>query len=58
MSMFWSSQLHEGVGNWTHEPRSNFNHKKHLSDAYTYAFIFSIILFLKYKNIFNINSFN
>jgi hypothetical protein len=45
-------QLHERVGKWTHKPRSNFNHKKHLSDAFTNSFIFSIILFRKYKNIF------
>jgi hypothetical protein len=56
MSIFWSSilrlmlpQLHERVGKWTHKPRSNFNHKKHLSDAFTFTFIFSIILFRKYK---------
>jgi hypothetical protein len=56
MSTFWSSalrlmppQLHERVGKWTHEPRSNFNHKKHLSDSFTYSFIFSTILCWKYK---------
>jgi hypothetical protein len=59
MSMFRSfalrlmpPQLHERIGKWTHEPQSNFNHKKHLSDVFTYAFIFSTILFRKYKNIF------
>jgi hypothetical protein len=45
-------QLHDRVGKWTHEPRSNFNHKKHLADAFTNSFIFSIILFRKFKNIF------
>jgi hypothetical protein len=59
MSTFRSSalrlmppQLRERVGKWTHEPRSNFNHKKHFSDAFTHSFIFSTILFRKYKNIF------
>jgi hypothetical protein len=59
--MFWSSilcltppQLYERVGKWTHEPRSNFNHKKHLSSAFTHTFIFSIILFRKYENIFTL----
>jgi hypothetical protein len=40
ISMFQSSalclmppQLHERVGKWTHEPRSNLNHKKHLFDT-------------------------
>jgi hypothetical protein len=45
-------QLYERVDKWTHEPRSNFNHKKHLSNVFTHTFIFSIILFRKYKNIF------
>jgi hypothetical protein len=36
-----------------HEHRSNFNHKKHLSDAFTHSFIFSTILWQKYKNIFS-----
>jgi hypothetical protein len=45
-------QLCERVGKWTHEPRSNFNYKKHLFDAFTHFFIFSTILFWKYKNIF------
>jgi hypothetical protein len=59
MSTFRSSilrlmppQLHERVGKWTHEPRSSFNHKKHLSDAFKHSFIFNIIFFRKYKNIF------
>jgi hypothetical protein len=59
MTMFWSSALHlmppqlyERVDKWTHETRSNFNHKKHLSNACTCTFIFNIILFRKYKNIF------
>jgi hypothetical protein len=26
-------QLHERVGKWTHQPRSNLNHKKHLFDT-------------------------
>jgi hypothetical protein len=59
MSMFRSSilrlmppQLYERVGKWTHEPQSNFNHKKHFSNAFARTFIFSIILFQKYKNIF------
>jgi hypothetical protein len=42
-------QLRERVGKWTHEPVSNFIHKKHLSDAFTHSFIFSTILFRKYK---------
>jgi hypothetical protein len=45
-------QLRERVGKWTHEHRSNFNHKKHLSDTFTRSFIFSTILFRKYKNTF------
>jgi hypothetical protein len=59
MSTFWSCalrlmppQLHERVGKWTHEPLSNLNNKKHLFDAFIHSFIFSIILFRKYKNIF------
>jgi hypothetical protein len=42
MSMFRSSalrlmlaQLYESVYKWIHEPKSNFNHKKHLSNAFT-----------------------
>jgi hypothetical protein len=57
--MFWSSilrlmppQLYERVDKWTHEPQSNFNHKKHLSNTFIHTFIFSINLFWKYKNIF------
>jgi hypothetical protein len=57
--MFWLSilrlippQLYERVDKWIHEPRSNFNYKKHLFNAFTHTFIFSIILFPKYKNIF------
>jgi hypothetical protein len=45
-------QLHERVGKWTHEPQSNLNHKKHLSDTFICIFIFSTKLFRKYKNIF------
>jgi hypothetical protein len=45
-------QLYERVGKWTHKLRSSLNHKKHLSDAFIHSFIFSIILFWKYKNIF------
>jgi hypothetical protein len=59
MSTFRSSalclmppQLHERVGKWTHEPRSNLNNKKHLSDTFICTFIFSTKLFWKYKNIF------
>jgi hypothetical protein len=59
MSTFRSSNLrlmppqhHERVGKWTHKPRFNLNHKKHLSNAFTHSFIFNIILFRKYKNIF------
>jgi hypothetical protein len=59
MSTFWSStlrlmppQLNERVGKWTHEPQSNLNHKKHLSDTFICTSIFSIKLFRKYKNIF------
>jgi hypothetical protein len=33
-------------------PRSNFYHKKHLSNTFICTFIFSIKLFRKYKNIF------
>jgi hypothetical protein len=61
MSTFQSSTLHlmppqlrERVGKCTHEPRSNLNHKKHLSNTFTRTFIFSIILFRKYKNVFTI----
>jgi hypothetical protein len=60
MSIFRSSALRlmppqhrERAGKWTHEPRSNLYHKKHLSNAFTHSFIFSIILFRKYKNIFS-----
>jgi hypothetical protein len=45
-------QLHERVGKWTHEPRSNLNHKKHFFDTFICTFIFSTKLFQKYKNIF------
>jgi hypothetical protein len=45
MSTFRSSilglmppQLYERVGKWTHEPRSNFNHMKPLSNAFTFTF--------------------
>jgi hypothetical protein len=37
------------VNPWT---QSNFNHKKYISHAFTHYFIFSTILFQKYKNIF------
>jgi hypothetical protein len=46
------SQLYERVDKWTHESWSNFNHKKHISNTFIRTFIFSIILFRKYKNIF------
>jgi hypothetical protein len=59
MSTFWSSvlrlmqpQLNEKIGKWTHKPRSNLNHKKHLSNTFICTFIFSTKLFQKYKNIF------
>jgi hypothetical protein len=45
-------QFNERVGKWTHEPRSNLNHKKHLSKTFAYIFIFSTKLFRKYKDIF------
>jgi hypothetical protein len=44
-------QFNKRVGKWTYEPRSNLNHKKHISKAFAYTFIFSIKLFRKYKNI-------
>jgi hypothetical protein len=50
MSMFRSSilrllppQLCERVEKWTHEPRSNFNHKKHLSNTFTCILISALI---------------
>jgi uncharacterized membrane protein YdbT with pleckstrin-like domain len=46
------SQLYERIDKWTHEPRSKFNHKKHISNTFTRTFIFNIILFQKYKKIF------
>jgi hypothetical protein len=59
MSMFRSSalrlmppQFNKRVGKWTHEDRSNLNHKKHLPNIYICTFIFSTKLFRKYKNIF------
>jgi hypothetical protein len=45
-------QFNQRVGKWTHEPRCNLNHKKHLSNTYACTFIFSIKLFRKYKNLF------
>jgi hypothetical protein len=57
MSKFRSSALrlmppqnHERWDKWTHEPRSNLNHNKHVFDAFMHSFIFSIILLWKYKN--------
>jgi hypothetical protein len=57
MSTFQSStfnlmppQFNERVGKWTHEPRPNLNHKKHLSNTFICTFIFSAKLFRKYKN--------
>ena len=44
--------LKERIVKWTHEPRSNFNHKKHLSIAFILLFICSTILIRKYKNIY------
>ena len=44
--------LKERIVKWTYEPRSNFNHKKHLSIAFILPFICSTILIQKYKNIF------
>jgi hypothetical protein len=59
MSTFRSSalclmppQFNERVGKRTHEPRSNLNHKKHLSNTFICTSIFSTKLFRKYKNIF------
>jgi hypothetical protein len=59
MSTFQSSalrlmppQFNERVGKWTHEPRSNLHHKKHLSNTFICTFIFSTKLFRKCKNIF------
>jgi hypothetical protein len=59
MSTFWSSvlrlmpqQFNERIGKWTHEPRSNFHHMKHLFNTFICTFIFSTKLFWKYKNIF------
>ena len=44
--------LKERIVKWTHEPRSNFNHKKHLSIAFILLFIRCTILIQKYKNTF------
>jgi hypothetical protein len=60
MSLFRSSilrlmplQLYERVDkSESMNPQSNFNYKKHISNAFTRTFIFSIILFRKYNNIF------
>jgi hypothetical protein len=59
MSTFRSSalrlmppQLRERVAKWNHEPGSNLNHMKHLSDTFICTFIFNTKLFRKYKNIF------
>jgi hypothetical protein len=43
--MFWSSALRlmSLVDKLTHELRSNFNHKKYLSNIFTRTFIFNII---------------
>jgi hypothetical protein len=35
-------QLYERVDKCTHELRSNFNHKKHLSNTFNRTFIFRI----------------
>jgi hypothetical protein len=40
-------QFNERVGKCTHEPRSNLNHKKHISNTFTCTFIFSTKLFKK-----------
>jgi hypothetical protein len=45
-------QFNKRVGKWTHEPRSNLNHKKHLFKTSACTFSFSTKLFQKYKNIF------
>ena len=44
--------LFERVDKWNYEPRSNFNHKKHLYTLFTCCFIFTFYLLWKYKNIF------
>ena len=44
--------LKERIVKWTHEPRSNFNHKKHLSIAFILLFSCCTILIRKYKNIY------
>jgi hypothetical protein len=58
MWTFWSSalrlmplQFNKKVGKCTHEPRSNLNHKKYISNTFACTFIFSTKLFWKYKNI-------
>ena len=43
--------LKERIVKWTREPRSNFNHKKHLSIAFLLLTICTNILIRKYKNI-------
>ena len=43
--------LKERIVKWTHESRSNFNHKKHLSIAFILLSICCTILIQKYKNI-------
>ncbi len=49
---FYGSTLFERVDKWNYEPRSNFNHKKHLYTLFTCCFIFIFYLLRKYKNIF------
>jgi hypothetical protein len=39
----------ERVDKWTHEPRSNFNHKKHIYIAFILIYICCTILIQKYK---------
>ena len=49
---FYGSTSFERVDKWNYEPRSNFNHKKHLSTLFACCFIFIFNLLRKYKNIF------
>ena len=56
ISHWWIVIVHynfkERIVKWTHEPRSNFNHKKHISITFILLFICSTILIRKYKNIY------
>ena len=56
ISHWWIAIVHynlkERIVKWTHEPRSNFNHKKHLSITFILLFICCTILIRKYKNIY------